>query len=99
MIDVATMATLLGFFVVIGLVRVGRSVSVKRPLGPHEVQVLEPIPGSVLAAMLAPMLVTGEATDLVALALTLYAATRFSLLPVVVFAVIVSAALRGLWPA
>lgn len=63
MIDVTTLVTVLGIVVVIGLVWVGGSVlSVKRLLGPQEAQVVEAVPGCVLAAMLAPMLVTGEAT-------------------------------------
>ena len=96
MIDVATLATVLGLAVVVGLVRAGGSaLSVRQLLGPQEAVVLEAVPGCLLAAMLAPMLVTGEATDLVALGLTWYAATRFSLVPVMVFAVLFSAALRG----
>ncbi|MNE98995.1 hypothetical protein D3C80_1976020 [compost metagenome] len=55
-------------------------------------------PGCLLVALLAPWLVSGSPADLVALALTAYAASRYCLLPVVLFAIVVTAALRAALP-
>ncbi|SMF48164.1 hypothetical protein SAMN02745962_04114 [Pseudomonas sp. LAIL14HWK12:I11] len=62
-------------------------------------QVLNAAPGCVLVAVIAPAFVSGHPADLIALALTAYAASRFSILPVMLFALAVTAAIRALLPA
>lgn len=62
-------------------------------------RVLNAAPGCVLVAVITPAFVSGHPADLIALALTAYAASRFSILPVMLFAFAVTAALRALLPA
>ncbi|MBI6920800.1 MULTISPECIES: AzlD family protein [Pseudomonas] len=100
MIDVATLVTLVGMAVVTYLTRaLGFLLLRNRTLGPQLTQVLNAAPGCVLIAVIAPKFVSGHPADLIALGLTVYAATRFSLLPVVVFAIVVTGVLRVLLPA
>lgn len=61
-------------------------------------RVLNAAPGCVLVAVITPAFVSGHPADLIALALTAYAASRFSILPVMLFALAVTAALRTLLP-
>lgn len=61
-------------------------------------RVLNAAPGCVLVAVIAPAFVSGHPADLIALALTAYAASRFSILPVMLFALAVTAAMRALLP-
>ncbi|GLO13305.1 hypothetical protein PPUJ20028_18860 [Pseudomonas putida] len=97
MIDVATLVTLVGMAVVTYLTRVlGFLLLRNRTLEPQLAQVLNAAPGCVLIAVIAPKFVSGQPADLIALGLTVYAATRFPLLPVVVFAIVVTGLLRGL---
>ncbi|WP_217896619.1 AzlD family protein [Pseudomonas putida] len=69
-----------------------------RTLGSQLTQVLGAAPGCVLIAVIAPKFVSGHPADLIALGLTVYAASRFSILPVVVFAIVVTGVLRVLLP-
>ena len=70
-----------------------------RTLGPQLAQVLNAAPGCVLIAVIAPKFVSGHPANLIALGLTVYAASRFSILPVVLFAIVVTGVLRVLLPA
>ena len=100
MIDVATLVTIVGMAVVTYLTRaLGFLLLRNRTLGPQLTQVLNAAPGCVLIAVIAPKFVSGHPADLIALGLTVYAAARFSLLPVVVFAIVVTGLLRVLLPA
>ncbi len=100
MIDVATLVTIAGMAVVTYLTRaLGFLLLRNRALGPQLTQVLNAAPGCVLIAVIAPKFVTGQPADLIALGLTVYAAARFSILPVVVFAIVVTGVLRVLLPA
>ncbi|AIX74066.1 AzlD family protein [Mixta calida] len=58
--------------------------------------VMEAAPGCVLITVIAPHFVTSNPADLLALAISLLAAMRFSLLPVVVISVVATALLRHL---
>lgn len=60
--------------------------------------VMQAAPGCVLIAVLAPKFATGNPADLLALGITLYAATRYSILPVVLIGVCTAALLRTLLP-
>lgn len=57
---------------------------------------MDAAPGCVLIAVIAPKFVSGNPTDLIALVITLFAATRFSILPVVVISIAITGALRAL---
>lgn len=70
-----------------------------RTLSPRLQSVMEAAPGCVLIAVIAPMFVSNHPADLLALAITLFACTRFSLLPVVLIAVVSTGVLRHLMPA
>lgn len=58
--------------------------------------ILDAAPGCVLITVIAPHFVTRSPADLLALAISLLAATRFSLLPVVLISVLSTALLRYL---
>lgn len=99
MIDITTLVTILGMAVATYLTRaMGLALLRKRTLGPQLSQVLNAAPGCVLIAVIAPKFVSGHPADLIALALTGYAASRYSILPVVLFAIVVTAALRAALP-
>lgn len=100
MIDIATLFTIAGMAVVTYLTRtLGFVMLRKRTLGPQFTQVLEAAPGCVLIAAIAPKFVSSHPADLIALALTAFAATRFSILPVVLFSIFTTWVLRSLLPA
>ncbi|WP_380182757.1 AzlD family protein [Kalamiella sp. sgz302252] len=67
-----------------------------RMLSARTKAILEAAPGCVLITVIAPHFVTTNPADLLALAISLLAAMRFSLLPVVAISVIVTALLRYL---
>lgn len=67
-----------------------------RTLGPRTRAVMDAAPGCVLITVIAPHFVTTHPADLLALAISLMAAMRFSLLPVVVISVAATAFLRHL---
>lgn len=91
MIDLPTLVTLVGMAVVTYLTRaLGFLLLRNRTLGPQLTQVLNAAPGCVLIAVIAPKFVSGHPADLIALGLTVSAATRFSLLPVVVFTIVMT---------
>ena len=57
-------------------------------------KILEVIPGCVLISVIAPYFVKDNVADLLAIAITLLAASRFSLLPTVVISMLSAALLR-----
>jgi len=65
-----------------------------RTLSPRMRAILESVPGCVLISVIAPAFVARNPADLLALAVTLLVATRFSLLPTVVISVVVTGVLR-----
>jgi uncharacterized membrane protein len=66
-----------------------------RTFSPAARSVMEAAPGCVLIAVIAPKFVSGNPADLIALVITLFAAMRFSILPVVLISVVATAALRA----
>ncbi|KTT67253.1 membrane protein [Pseudomonas oryzihabitans] len=99
MMDITTLVTILGMAVVTYLTRImGFLLLRKRANGPPLTQVLEAAPGCVLIAVIAPKFVSGQPSDLIALGLTVVAITRYSVFLVVVFAIVVTAALRTALP-
>ena len=67
-----------------------------RKLSPRTEAVMEAAPGCVLITIIAPHFVTTNPADLLALTISLLAAMRFSLLPVVIISVAATALLRYL---
>lgn len=57
-------------------------------------KILEVVPGCVLISVIAPYFVKDNVADLLAIAITLIAASRFSLLPTVVISMVSAALLR-----
>lgn len=67
-----------------------------RTLGKRAVTVMEVAPGCVLISVIAPDFVADKPADLAALAITLLAATRLSMLPTVLIGVVSAGLLRHL---
>lgn len=59
-------------------------------------RILEVVPGCVLISVIAPYFVKDNPADLIAIAITVIAASRFSLLPTVVISMLSAAILRAL---
>lgn len=57
-------------------------------------KILEVVPGCVLISVIAPYFVKDNVADLLAIAITLIAASRFSILPTVVISMLSAALLR-----
>lgn len=82
----ATYATRMGGYLVLR----------NRTLSPRATAVMEAAPGCVLISVIAPDFVSTNPADLVALALTIAAATRLSILPTVLVGVTTAGLLRHL---
>ncbi len=67
-----------------------------RKLSPRAEAVMEAAPGCVLITVIAPHFATSDPANLLALVISLLAAMRFSLLPVVLISVAATAILRHL---
>ncbi|TIQ08701.1 MAG: AzlD family protein, partial [Mesorhizobium sp.] len=78
------------------LTRIGGYVFLRnRTLGPRTRMVMESAPGCVLITVIAPDFVTGHPADIIALAVTMVAATRMSILPTVIIAILSAGSLRS----
>lgn len=88
MIDTWTLLTILAMASVTYLTRIIGFLALRnRRLGPRATAVLEAVPGAVLIAVIAPAFTSTRLADQLALALTILAATRFSMLPTVLVGV------------
>ncbi|RWH68097.1 AzlD family protein [Mesorhizobium sp.] len=88
MIDPMTFLAILAMAGVTYLTRIGGYVMLKnRALSRRATAVMEAAPGCVLISVIAPDFVSRNPADLAALAITLLAATRLSMLPTVVIGV------------
>ncbi len=65
-----------------------------RRLNPRVERVMEVVPGCVLIAVIAPVIFSGRLSDMLAVAITLLATLRFSLLPTVIIAIVSTGLLR-----
>jgi uncharacterized membrane protein len=74
----------------------GYMVLRNRLLSPRALAVMDAAPGCVLISVIAPSFVSDQPADLMALAITLVAATRLSLLPTVIIGVASAGLLRSL---
>jgi uncharacterized membrane protein len=97
MIDSATLLTIVLMAGVTYLTRIGGYVVLRnRTLSARAMAVLEAAPGCVLISVIAPDFVSDNPADLVALAITVLAATRLSMLPTVLTGVASAGLLRHL---
>ncbi len=97
MIHVTTLLTIVLMACVTYLTRIaGYAMLRNRALNPRTVAVLDAAPGCVLISVIAPSFVSDQPADLIALAITLAAATRLSLLPTVIIGVASAGLLRSL---
>jgi len=97
MIDRWTLATIASMALVTYLTRIGGYLILGgRQLSPRTMTVLDAAPGCVLIAVIAPLFVSGNAADLIALSITLVAASRLPLLPTVLIAVLSAGLARHL---
>lgn len=97
MIHAATLLAILLMALTTYLTRVmGYVVLRDHALGPRAMAVLEAAPGCVLIAVIAPSFVADRPADLIALALTVVAATRLPILPTVLIGIAAAGGLRHL---
>ncbi|MDG4877147.1 AzlD family protein [Mesorhizobium sp. WSM4935] len=97
MIDPMTVLAILAMAGVTYLTRIGGYVVLRnRALSPRAMAVMEAAPGCVLISVIAPDFVSKNPADLAALAITMLAATRLSMLPTVVIGVGSAGMLRWL---
>ncbi|UXN70247.1 AzlD family protein [Devosia neptuniae] len=73
---------------------IGYLVLRNRTLSPRATALMEAAPGCVLISVIAPHFVADNPADLIAIAITLLAATRLSMLPTVIVAVAATGLLR-----
>nr|WP_198984692.1 AzlD family protein [Herbaspirillum sp. ASV7] len=97
MIDTATLATVVLMAGGTYLTRILGYLALRnRVLSPRMRYVLECVPGCVLISVIAPAFVSDRPADLAALAITVAAASRLSILPTVVIGIVSTGVLRYL---
>lgn len=97
MIDGPTLVTVVLMATSTYLTRVlGYMALRNRPLSSRMRAVMENVPGCVLISVIAPAFVSDKPANILALAVTLLAATRLSLLPTVVIGIAATGVLRRL---
>ncbi len=95
MIHSTTLITILLVAATTYLTRILGYVLLKnKTLSNKQRKILEVVPGCVLISVIAPYFVKDNVADLLAIAITLIAASRFSLLPTVVISMLSAALLR-----
>ncbi|RUU24443.1 AzlD family protein [Mesorhizobium sp. M7A.T.Ca.TU.009.01.3.2] len=95
MIDATTLFTIVLMAGVTYLTRIGGYVVLRnRTLSGRATAVMEAAPGCLLIAVIAPAFVSKSPADILALAVTLVAATRLSMLPTVLIGVASAGLLR-----
>ncbi|MGA8882169.1 MAG: AzlD family protein [Acinetobacter sp.] len=95
MIHSATLSAILFIAATTYLTRILGYVLLKnKTLSNKQRQVLEVVPGCVLISVIAPYFVRNNPADLIAIAVALLAASRFSLLPTVAVSMASAAVLR-----
>lgn len=99
MVDPTTFLAIVLMALVTYATRVAGYVALRnRTLSERSVKVMEAAPGCVLVSVIAPSFVSGRPADLAALALTLAAAARLSMLGTVLVGVASAGLLRQLMP-
>lgn len=88
MIDPLALLTIILMASVTYLTRIGGYILLRnRTLSRRAMAVMEAAPGCVLISVIAPDFVSEKPADLIALAITVFAATRFSMLPTVLIGI------------
>lgn len=75
---------------------VGFLVLRNRKLSPTTERIMEAIPGCVLISIIAPVILSGNAANMIAVIITFFAMMRFSLLPTVIISIAATGMLRAL---
>lgn len=89
MVDPLTVLTIVLMALVTYLTRIGGYVFLRgRELSVRGTAVMEAAPGCVLISVIAPHFVSDRPADLIALAITVVAATRTSVLPTVIIGIV-----------
>ena len=97
MIDPIAVLTIVLMASVTYLTRIGGYVLLRnRTLSKRATAVMEAAPGCVLISVIAPDFVSDKPADLIALAITIFAATRFSMLPTVLIGIVAAGLCRYL---
>lgn len=97
MIDSLTMLTIVLMASTTYLTRVLGYLALRnRTLSPRMMSVLESVPGCVLISVIAPAFVSHNPANLLALAITLLAAMRLSILPTVIIGILATGLFRHL---
>jgi uncharacterized membrane protein len=97
MIDRMTLVTILLMAMSTYVTRIlGYMVLRNRSLSPRMRAVMENVPGCVLISVIAPAFVSDQPANLLALAITLLAAIRLSILPTVMIGILSTGLLRHL---
>lgn len=97
MMELHALLTLLSMATATYLTRVlGFTLLRNRTLSPRAKAVMKALPGCVLVSVIAPAFVSDNPANLIALAITLFAAMRLSLLPTVLIGVASAGILRHL---
>ena len=99
MIQSTTLIAIIFIAITTYLTRVlGYMLLKNKSLSLKQKRILEVVPGCVLISLIAPYFVRDNVADLIAIAITLVAAMRFSLLPTVIISMATAAVLRYLLP-
>ena len=97
MIDTLTLVTIVLMASSTYLTRILGYVALRnRTLSPRMMAVMENVPGCVLISVIAPAFVSDKPANLLALAITLLAATRLPVLPTVIIGIVATGLLRHL---
>lgn len=97
MIDTLTLLTILLMASTTYLTRIlGYAVLRSRSLSPRMLVILESVPGCVLISVIAPAFASDKPANLLALFITLLAATRLPILPTVIISIASTGLLRHL---
>lgn len=97
MIDPLVVVTIILMAAVTYLTRIGGYVLLRnRVLSKRSMAVMEAAPGCVLISVIAPDFVSNNPADLIALAIAVFAATRFSMLPTVIISIVAASLCRAL---
>ncbi len=95
MVSASTLLTILAMMAVTYMTRIAGFLFLRdRTISPRLQMVMETAPGCILISVIAPYFVTGHPADLVALVITTFCASRFSMLPTVIIAIISAGLLR-----
>lgn len=95
MIHLPTLLAILAIAFTTYMTRVLGYVLLKnKTLSQRQTNILEVVPGCVLISVIAPYFIKNDIADLIAMGITIAAASRFSLLPTVIISMFSAAILR-----